>query len=75
MSRHEAVLISFDIFRPSFGNELIHDRLSVRLSLNTSDTQKICSNICFVLKPDSALAIKESAISLSTPDNDRAPTL
>ena len=35
-------LISFDIFCPSFGAGLIHERLSVRLSLDTNDMQKIC---------------------------------
>ena len=32
--------------------------------------QEICSNTYFMLNPDSALPIKESAISLSTADND-----
>ena len=41
-----------------------------RLPLNTNDMQEICSNTYFMLNPDSALPIKESAISLSTAEND-----
>ena len=41
-----------------------------RLSLYTNDMQEICSNTCFTLNPDSALPVKESAISLSTADNN-----
>ena len=63
-------LISFDFCPSSFGDGLIHERLSVRLSLNTDDMQRICSNICFTLKADSALPITESAISLTTAYND-----
>ena len=47
-------LIFFDIFRSSFGSGLIHERLSVRLSLHTNNMPKIWSNMCFMLKPDSA---------------------
>ena len=47
-------LISFNIFRPSFGDVLIHERLSVGLFFYTKDMQKICSNMCFMLKPDKA---------------------
>ena len=63
-------LISFDLIPQSFGDGLIHERLSVFLSLNANDMLEICSNMCFMLKPDSALPIKESAVSLSTADND-----
>ena len=66
----KSCLISFYLFRQSFGAGLIHQRLSVRLSLNTNDIQKICSNMCFMIKTDRVLVIKESAISLSTADND-----
>ena len=58
-------MISFNIFRQSFGDRLIHERLS----LPTKDIPKICSNMCVTLKPDSA-PHQESAISLSTADND-----
>ena len=61
-------LISFDLFRSSFGG-LIHERLPVCISLNTNDVQKICSNVSITLKPDSALST-EFAISLSIADND-----
>ena len=67
-------LISFDIFRPSFSAGLIHERLSVCLPLSTNDMQRICSNMCFTLKPDSALPIKELAINISTAENDPATT-
>ena len=44
-------LTSFDLFCSSFGAELNHKRLSVRLSHDTNDMSKICSNTCFTLKP------------------------
>ena len=59
-------LISFDLFRPSFGAGLIHERLSVRLSLHTNDMHKICSNMCIMLKSDTTPPNKESVIRLST---------
>ena len=58
----------FDIFRPSFGDGLIPERLFVRLSLNTNDMQRICSDRCVALNPDISIPIKESAIILSTAD-------
>ena len=63
------MLISFDLFHPSFGNVLIHERLSVRLSLHTNDMQKICSNMCFTHKPTAPFP-KELTRRLSTADND-----
>ena len=42
-------LISFDLFRPSIGDGIIHERLSVRLSLDTNDMPRICSNMCIML--------------------------
>ena len=59
-------MISFDLFRPSFGAGLIHERLSVPLSLYTNDMQKICSNMRFTLKSDTTPPNKESVIRLST---------
>ena len=51
-------LISFDIFCPSFGDVLIHERLSVGLIFYMKDMQKICSNMCFMLKTDRVLPSK-----------------
>ena len=39
------MLVYFDLFLPSFGDWLIHERLSVRLSLYMNDMQKICPDI------------------------------
>ena len=45
------MLVYFDLFLPSFGVVLIHERLSVRLSLYMNDMQKICSNIAPCSRP------------------------
>ena len=48
-----------------------HPRAALRrLSLNANEMRKICSNICITLNPDNTLPIKESAIILSTADNN-----
>ena len=67
-------LNSFDLFCPCFGDGPIHERLSVCLSLNTNDMEKIGSNTCFTLKIDNTLPIKESAISSPHPTTTRATT-
>ena len=66
-------LIFFGLFRPSFGAGLIRGRFSAPLSLYTNDTQRICSNMRFTLKPDNVLPINQSSISLSTDDKDPGP--
>ena len=48
-----------------------HPRAALRhLSLNANEMRKIFSNICITLNPDNTLPIKESAIILSTADNN-----
>ena len=44
-------LIFIDIFCQSFGDGLINQRLSVCLSLHMKEIQRVCSNMCFALKP------------------------
>ena len=61
-------LISFVLFRLSFGAGLIHERLSVRLSLFTNNMPKICLNISFTLKPTA------SFLSRSHPSASPPPT-
>ena len=67
-------LISFDIFRLPLGVWLIHQRLSVCLSLYTNDMQKTCSNICFMLKPNSVLPIKGQPSASPPQTTTRATT-
>ena len=61
-------LISFDLFRPSIGDGIIHERLSVRLSLCTNNMQKICSDMCIMLKPTAPFP------SMSPPSASPLPT-